>query len=143
MAMTSVLLPAPSGSRRLDPARRWWRCAGPAAAFAGPSGRSQRRVGAGKKGQDLADRAFPASWLREREVRLDLVAVAAAVLLLDHVAGLGQLGDDAISAALGDAQPGRDVTQPRTGVVCDAHQHPGVAGQETPVRHDQTAYHLF
>jgi len=47
-------------------------------------------------------------------VRLDLVAVTAAVLLLDHVAGLGQLGDDAVSAALGDAQPGRDVAQPRS-----------------------------
>jgi len=96
-------------SRVLDPARRWWRCAGLAAAFVRPSSRSQRRVGAGKKGQDLADRAFPASGLREREVRLDLVAVAAAVLLLDHVAGLGQLGDDAVGAALGDARPGRDV----------------------------------
>src|ERR1700683_1415638 len=130
-------------SRWLDPARQWWRCAGLAAAFVRPAGRSQRRVGAGQKGQDLADRAFPASGLREREVRLDLVAVAAAVLLLDHVAGLGQLGDDAVSAALGDAQAGRDVAQPRAGVVCDAHQHPGVAGQEAPVRHDQTVYHFI
>jgi hypothetical protein len=29
------------------------------------------------------------------------------------------------------------------GVVCDAHQYPGVAGQEIPVRHNQTIYHLF
>src|SRR5205823_358434 len=55
---------------------------------------------------DLADRAFPAGGLGEREVGLDLVAVAAAVLLLDQVAGLGQLGDDAVGAALGDAHPG-------------------------------------
>src|SRR6202451_1771226 len=134
MAMTSVLLPAPSGtelrifgwkgvlprlaapagncpsfavgphegsaaaaacrarfrrwSRRLDPAPRWWRCAGLAAAFVRPSGRSQRRVGVGKKGQDLADRAFPASGLRQREVRLDLVAVTAGVPLVVHLAGL-------------------------------------------------------
>ena len=97
-----------------------------AAAFVRPSGRSQRRVGAGKKGQDLADRAIPASGLREREVRLDLVAVAAAVLLPDQVAGLGEIGDDAVGAALGDAQAGRDVAQARAGVVCDAQQHPGV-----------------
>jgi hypothetical protein len=42
------------------------------------------------------------------------VAVAAAVLLLDDVAGLGQVGDDAVGAALGDAQAGRDVAQPRS-----------------------------
>jgi hypothetical protein len=39
----------------------------------------------------------------QREVRLDLVAAAAAVFLLDDLAGLGQLGDDAAGAALGDA----------------------------------------
>jgi hypothetical protein len=33
-------------------------------------------------------------------VCLDLVVVAAAVLLLDDVAGLGQVGDDAVGAAL-------------------------------------------
>jgi hypothetical protein len=39
-------------------------------------------------------------------VRLDLVAVAAAVLLLDHVAGCGQAGNDAVGAALGAARAG-------------------------------------
>jgi hypothetical protein len=29
------------------------------------------------------------------------------------------------------------------GVACDAQQHPGVAGQEPPVRHDQTVNRLF
>jgi hypothetical protein len=53
-----------------------------------PSGRSELRVGAGKKGQDIADRAFPAGGLREREVRRDLVSVAAAVLLLNRLARL-------------------------------------------------------
>jgi hypothetical protein len=56
------------------------------------------------------------SWLAgfgQREVRLDLAAVAAAVLLLDHVAGSGQAGDAAVGAALGDAQAGRDVAQLR------------------------------
>jgi hypothetical protein len=65
-------------------------------------------------------------------VGLDLVAVAAAVFLRDHVAGLGQVGDDAVGAALGDAQPGRDVTQPRGRVVGEVQQDQGVVGQEGP-----------
>ncbi len=98
---------------------------------------------------DLMSNPGSAASLRQRQVRLDLVAVAAAVLLLDEVAGCGQVGDDAVGAALGDVQAdgdiqaGGDVAQPRARVVCDAHQHPGVAGQETSVRHDQTVYHLF
>ena len=35
---------------------------------------------------------------------LDLVTVAAAVSLLDHVAGYGQPGDDAAGAVYGDAR---------------------------------------
>ena len=90
---------------------------------------------AGKKGQDFADGALPGGGFRQRQVRLDLVAVAAAVFLLHHVAGLGEVGDDAVGGALGDAQARRDVAQPRARVVRDAQQHPGVGSQETPVRH--------
>jgi hypothetical protein len=57
----------------------------------------------------FADGELLAGGFGQRHVGLDLVAVAAPVLLLDHIAGLGQVGDDAISAALGDARPGRDV----------------------------------
>src|SRR6201982_323781 len=39
-------------------------------------------AGAGQEGQDLADGAFPAVGLGERQVGLDLVAVAAGVLLV-------------------------------------------------------------
>src|SRR5690242_15340201 len=46
-------------------------------------------VRSGQDGQDLADGAFPAYGLWQREVRLNVVVVAAAVLLLDHVPGLG------------------------------------------------------
>jgi hypothetical protein len=65
-------------------------------------------------------------------VGLNPVAVAAAVLLPDHVARLGEIGDDAVGAALGDAQAGRAAAQPRARVVRDAQQPPGVVGQETP-----------
>jgi hypothetical protein len=66
-------------------------------------------------------------------VSLNLVAVAAAVLLRDHVAGLGEVGNDAVGAAIGDAQAGRDVAQSRARVVGDVQQDPGVVGQEAPL----------
>jgi hypothetical protein len=72
---------------------------------------------------------------RAPAVGLDPVAVATAVLLPDHVTGLGEIGDDAGGAALGDAQAGRDITQCGALVSCDAQQHPGVVGQEAPARH--------
>ena len=72
---------------------------GPGAGAGGAIPRSRRPelcrrfiVGAGQERQDLADGAFPAAGLGERQVGLDLVAVAAAVFLLDHVAGCGQVG---------------------------------------------------
>src|SRR5260370_18018523 len=74
--------------------------------------RSRPCVGSGQEGQDLAAGAFPPGGLWQRQVRLDLVAVAAAVFLLDDVAGLGPAGDDAAGAALGDAPAGRDVAPP-------------------------------
>jgi hypothetical protein len=54
-----------------------------------------------EQGQDFAGGASPAGGVRQRQVRLDLVAAAAAVFLLDHVTGLGRVGDDAAGAALG------------------------------------------
>ena len=56
-------------------------------------------AGAGQEGQELADGAFPAAGLGERQVGLDLVAVAAAVLVLDDVPGPGEVGDDAVGGA--------------------------------------------
>ena len=50
----------------------------------------------------------------------DLVAVAAAVFQLDDAAGLGQVGDDAVGAAFGDAQAGRDAGQAHPG-LCARH----------------------
>src|SRR6185369_2900569 len=62
-----------------------------------------------------------AGW-RVRAAGLDLVAVAAAVFPLDGVAGRGQVADDVVGAALGDAHAGRDVAQPRARVMGDAQQ---------------------
>jgi hypothetical protein len=62
---------------------------------AAPGASAQRRprpgAGSGEEGQDFADGAFPPGGFWPRRVCLDLVAVAAAVFLLDDVAGLGQV----------------------------------------------------
>ena len=55
-----------------------------------------------------ADGGFLAGGFGQREVRLDLVAVAAAVFLLRRAAGCGQAGDDAVGAAPGAARAGRE-----------------------------------
>ena len=43
----------------------------------------------------------PAAGLGERRVGLDLVAIAAAVFVLDDVFGLGEIGDDAVGGVPG------------------------------------------
>ncbi len=47
--------------------------------------------------------ALLAAGFRQRQVCPGLAAAAAPVLLFDHVAGLGQVGDGAVGAAFGDA----------------------------------------
>src|SRR5690349_25016040 len=68
-------------------------------------------------------------------MRLDVIPVAAAVLLLDHVPGLDQVRDDAEGAPLGDVQAVRDIAQTHSGVAGDQQQNPGMGGQEGPARH--------
>ena len=48
-----------------------------------------------------------------------------------------------LEAVPGDGCPDRDVAQPRARVVGDAQQHPGMAGQEAPVRHVPAAYYFI
>ena len=64
-----------------------------ASAWSG-SGQLHSRPGAREEGEDFADGGFPGGAFGQREVGRDLVAVAAAVFLLHHVASLGQAGDD-------------------------------------------------
>jgi hypothetical protein len=66
----------------------------------------------------------------QREVCLDLAAIAAAVLLLDDVPGCGQVGDDAAGASVGDAYAGRDVTRSDARGRCTAE--PGHSWPEDP-----------
>ena len=64
--------PGPSRSSGSDAVASGW---------SGP-GQLQSRAGAREQGQDVADGGFLAGGFGQREVRLDLVAVAAAVFLL-------------------------------------------------------------
>ena len=59
---------------------------------------------AGEESEDFADGRFLAGWLPQRHVGLDLVAVAAAVFLLHHVPGCGEIGDEAVGAAFSDVR---------------------------------------
>jgi hypothetical protein len=73
-----------------------------------------RRRRPGPRG--LSYSAFSAVGLWQRQLRLYLVTVAVALVLHD-VPGIGEAGDDAVGAALGDACPGRDVAQPHAWFV--------------------------
>jgi hypothetical protein len=81
----------------------------------------------------------------EGEVRVDLVAVAAADTFTTDVARVLQLGDDALGGALGDADALGDLSQEHIGVLGDAQQDVRVIREERPTvgaRHgrDDTAY---
>src|SRR5208282_2259686 len=76
-----------------------------------------RAAGVHEQCQHLTDRPLSADGFWQGQMGLDAVAIAAAVLVLDDVAGFGEVGDDAEGAALGDAQRRGDVTQAHPGVV--------------------------
>ena len=62
------------------------------------------------------------------KVPLHLVPVASTVLLLDDVAGGGQVVDDGVRIALRNAKGRSDVDEPYAGVVSDAQQRLSVVG---------------
>lgn len=71
---------------------------------------------------------------------LDLVPISAPVLLflfLHDVARCGQIGDDAISASLRNAEGGGDVAQTDPGVVGDAQEDPSMICEKVPSLHSQ------
>jgi hypothetical protein len=72
---TSMAFGRSSGSAATLPVR----LRRPAPAGWSRTGQLQSRAGAGKEGQDVADGGFLAGGFWQREVRLDLVAVAVAV----------------------------------------------------------------
>ncbi len=85
--------------------------------------------------EDVADRAFPADGFRERQLRLDPIAVATPVLVLHDVARIDQVGDDPVGASLGDIDRCGEVPQPYPWIPGDADQDSGMVGEEAPISH--------
>ncbi|MEA2214307.1 MAG: hypothetical protein QOF83_4255 [Solirubrobacteraceae bacterium] len=100
------------------------RCADPAA-------------GVNEQLEHLTDRPFLTDPSSQRQVVLDVVAVAVAVLVLDDIAGVREVRDDAKSGALGDSKGRADVAEAYAGVVGDAEEGTSMVGQKAPLRHDQ------
>jgi len=94
-----------------------------------------RDLVAAKELEYLTDGAFRTRGFWQRQVVLDLVAIASPIALLEHIAGVGEISDDPEGRALRDPQRRRDVTQTNAGIPRDAQQHPRVVGEEAPLRH--------
>lgn len=71
---------------------------------------------------------------------MDLVMVAAARPLLDDVAGLGEIVDDATDAAFGNADSYGDVIQAHLGIACDTGEDSGMVA---PFGHAAILVDLF
>jgi hypothetical protein len=97
---------------------------------------SVRHGSTGQEIKDVPDRQFAGRGFREREVRLDLVAIPPAVFRLYEVARFGQVGHDSVGSALGNAEACRDVANAHIGVVGNAEQRSSMVGEEIPSRHD-------
>jgi hypothetical protein len=96
-----------------------------------------------QNGQYVADSWCLADWFGQWAVSLDLIAIAAAVFVLDDVSGFSQVSYDAVRAALGDAQDGSDVPQSRVRILRDSQQDAGVIGQEAPAFHSSNISTVF
>ena len=98
---------APSARREGGPGR----CRGDRRSGRGHLTRSTHgpALGAGEQLEEVAERVLPRGRLRDREVVLDLIAIATADLRLVEVAGGGEVADDAGHAPLGDAERHREV----------------------------------
>jgi hypothetical protein len=66
------------------------------------------------------------------KLRLDLVAVPAAMSLAEHIALVDQLGEDLVSAPLRDADSSGYVAKADPRVMSDAEKDVGVVGEEVP-----------
>jgi hypothetical protein len=74
----------------------------------------------------------------QRQVPLDVVAIATAISALDDVSSCGEVVHDPESTALSDVQLGGDVAQTAGRVTGDAHQGTRVFGEKAPFLHHQS-----
>ena len=71
--------------------------------------------------------------MAEDAVQAEDAARASSVALAAHIAGLFEVGEDALRGAFGDAADSGDVAAPGGRVACDGEQHAGVVGKEAPL----------
>jgi hypothetical protein len=95
-----------------------------------------------EQGKNFPEDLLAGNGLRKRLVRHDLVAVATVILVLADATGRCQVSDDAMGAALNNAQAGRHVMQPHRRGVCEKH-HTAVVTHEAPAAHTRKHYHDF
>ena len=72
-------------------------------------------VRADEQVEHFADGPLTVDRVPERQIFLDPIPVATTSLLLDHVAGVDEVGDDGVGSALGDPGNGGDVPEARSG----------------------------
>lgn len=85
-----------------------------------------------EQSKEFADVVALLGGVAHGDVGVDAVVVAAADAVALDVAGVDQVGDDALCGALGDADHLGDVTEADVGVALDAEQHLGVVREEPP-----------
>ena len=66
------------------------------------------------------------------DVGVDAVVVSTADPFALDVAGLDEVGDDALGGSFGDSDTLGDVTESRVGIAAEAEKDLGVVGEEPP-----------
>lgn len=89
-------------------------------------------LGPPKSVQQLTHLTLTDKRMAQGQFGLDLVAVTAPMSLTQHVSLLDQLGENFVGAALGYANRSGDIAQSDAGILSDAKQNVGVAGEEVP-----------
>ena len=84
--------------------------------------------------EQVADLAVLGKWVAQGELRVDLVAVAPALPLAQHVSLIDELGEDPVCRPLGDADGAGEVAKPDAGITSHAYQYVRMIGQKAPPR---------
>ena len=82
--------------------------------------------------QELADLVAVLGGVAHGDVGVDAIAVSTADAFALDVAGVDQVGDDALGGAFGDTDALRDVTESRVRIADETEQDLGVVGEEPP-----------
>lgn len=82
--------------------------------------------------EKIADLLVPLGRMAHLRPSIDGVVIAAADPLAPDIPALDQIGDDALSGALGDPDPFGDVAHAHAAVARDAEEDLRVVGDEAP-----------